>query len=115
MTSVLLRETAVIRLNGSGAGTAKIGPLTAREVWHPANVSVSANNPPTNESQCVIYVGPDTSQANFRDATQSGSTGDSTDKVSADTIPKNFFVWAVWTNGDPNVQASLTVTGMKDV
>lgn len=115
MTTVPLMEQAVIRLNGLGAGVAKIGPLTAREVWHPSNVSVSANNPPTNEAQCVIYVGDSATQANFRDATQSGSTGDSTDKVSADTVPKGKYVWAVWSGGDAGVQATLAVTGTKDV
>jgi hypothetical protein len=115
MTSVTLRETAVINLNGSGTGTARVGPLSAREVWHPQTVSVSANSNPTNEAQCAIYVGESTTQSYFRDQTFTGSSGDSTDKVSSDKLKTGQYVWAVWTNGDANVQAVLTVVGTKDI
>lgn len=115
MITVPMRETAVIRLNGSGAGTAKVGPLSAREVWHPDNASVSANANPTNEAACSVYVGNDASASTFRDACQDGSTGDATGRVSADTVRCGQYVWAVWTGGDANVQAVLTVTGTKDI
>lgn len=111
---VLLNETAVITLNGSGAGTAKLGPLTAREVWYPDSASVKANSNPTNEATCLIYQGPDATQPNFRDGTFSGSSGDSTDKVSLITR-KGQFIWAVWTGGDAGQQATLNVTGEKEV
>lgn len=115
MARVDLNETVVITLNGSGAGTAKLGPLTAREVWYPTQASVKANNNPTNEAVCQIFKGDDTSQANFKDNTFTGSSGDATGKITGRLTKTNGAIWAVWTGGDANVQAMLTVTGEKDV
>jgi hypothetical protein len=116
---VPMRETAFVTLDGSGAGTAKIGPVSAREVWHPENVAVSAVSPlvpPVAEAQCAIYVGNDaTTQTHFRDATVNGTTGDNTDKCNADVIRCGHKVWAVWSGGDANSRACLTVTGTKEV
>lgn len=113
--NVPLRETVTITLNGVGAGTAKVGPLSAREIWHPSNVSVSANtNPPVNDATCSIFVG-DANTQTFRDSCIDGSSGDSTDKCNADQIKCGQYVWAVWSGGDANVRATLTVTGTKDI
>ena len=114
MTSVPLRETASVTLNGAGNGTAKVGPLSAREKWHPASVSVSANQNPTNDAACSIFVG-DANTMNFRDGCIDGSTGDSTDKCNADVISCGQYVWAIWTGGDAGARATLTVTGTKDI
>ncbi|MEU9022349.1 hypothetical protein [Actinomadura sp. NPDC048394] len=114
MTSVPLNETVPVVLNGAGGGTAKVGPLTAREVWHPSNASVKVSTI-TNEAQCLIYVGDSPTQANFMDGTYSGSSGDSSDRVGATTVRVGWYVWAVWTGGDPGATATLTVTGTKDV
>jgi hypothetical protein len=101
-------------LDINGNGSAKVGPLSSREIWSPVNVHVSvATN--TNEATCNIYVGSDTSQANFRDATFSGSSGDATDKVSADTVKCGSHIWATWVGGDPGSQAIIRVTGTKQV
>lgn len=114
MTSVPLNEFATVLLDGTGAGTAKVGPLSAREIWHPATATVSANNNPTNEAQCQIFVG-DSNNLRLRDSTESGSTGDNTGKISADVVKCGEFVWAVWSGGDAGQYAKLTVTGTKDV
>jgi hypothetical protein len=82
---VPLDQTAVVTLNGSGGGTAKVGPLSAREVWFPANVHVRVSTT-TSEAQCLVYVGGDAIQVNFRDGTFTGSSGDSSDRVNADTL-----------------------------
>lgn len=112
--TVTLNETGIVNLDASGNGTAQIGPLSAREVWNPASAHVQvASN--INEAQCTIYAGPDTSQQYFRDNTLSGSTGDSTDRISADVIKVGNFIWAVWAGGDPGSQAILAVTGTKTV
>jgi hypothetical protein len=111
---VLLNETAVTRLDGSGNGTAKVGPISSREVWSPQNVHVSASSN-TNEAQCEIYVGNSATQSNFRDSTFSGSSGDASDRVNADTVKIGAWIWAVWTGGDPGATATLAVTGSKDV
>jgi hypothetical protein len=103
-----------VTLNGSGNGTARVGPLNARETWHPENVHVSvASN--VNEATCAIYVGDAPIQQNFRDATFTGSSGDSTDKVGADTVGPNVKIWAVWSGGDAGAQAVIRVTGTKDI
>lgn len=115
MTTVPLRETVRITLDGTGSGTAKIGPISAREVWHPSNVAVSANAGASNEATCNIYVGLSATQSNFRDGTVNGSAGDSTDKVNADTVRCGEYVWATWSGGNAGVTAVLSVTGTKDV
>jgi hypothetical protein len=115
MTNVQLRQQALATLDGSGNGTAKVGPLSAREVWHPDNVHVSVSGSVTNEAVCKIYVGDAIQDSAFRDATYSGSSGDATDKVNADTVKCAQFVWAQWTGGDPGHIGTMIVTGNKDL
>lgn len=113
---VPLDQSATVTLNGSGNGTAKLGPLTARETWYPSNVHVRTNQTSvTNEATCAIYVGDQAITWNFRDTTFTGSSGDSTGKVSADRIRSGQYVWAVWTGGDAGAVAVLNVTGERDV
>lgn len=109
-----LRETAFVVLDASGNGTAKVGPLSARETWYPENVGVKVNANPTNEASCTISVG-DPNTKSFRDFTVSGSSGDSTGKVSGDKLVKGDYVWADWVGGDPGQRATLTVMGTKRV
>lgn len=109
-----LRETVVGTLDGSGNGTLKAGPLTAREMWHPDKAAVSANANPTNEAVCVVSVGDVNTRA-FRDNTFTGSSGDSTDTIGSDTLRRGEFVWAQWTGGDAGQQMRLTVTGEKEI
>jgi hypothetical protein len=109
-----LRESAVIVLDGSGNGTAKLGPLSAREIWYPDNVHVSVSTT-TKEAHCNIYMGSDTTQSNFRDESTFASSGDSSGTCNADTVRVGHSIWAVWTGGDANSQAVLTVTGLKDI
>ncbi len=115
MTIVRLYQSGVITLDGSGNGTVKVGPLSAREVWHPENAHVSANQNPTKQAQCRVFVGDSVTQQNYRDGTINGSSGDSTDRINADVIKCGQYVWAVWTGGDANVTAVLTVTGTKEI
>jgi hypothetical protein len=106
--------TASVVLNASGNGTAKVGPLSAREKWSPngAHVSCATN---TKEAQCAIYAGTSVYPNTFRDATLSGSTGDSTDRVSNDQIGCGEYIFAVWSGGDANTRATLNVTGEKTI
>lgn len=110
-----LDETVFVTLDGSGNGTVNVGPLTAREVWHPTSASVRVNTGATNEAQCSVFVGQFATQENFRDLTFTGSAGDSTDKVSGKPVKKGDYVWAVWTGGDPGQRACLNVIGTKDI
>lgn len=120
MPRVSFRETAVVRLDVNGEGTARVGPLTAREVWYPSNVSIQTTFPgtataPTNEADCDLFVGPIASPEFFRDTSAQASTGDATGACSADILRCGEYVWAKWRAGDADVQATLTVTGVKDV
>jgi hypothetical protein len=112
-TVPIVPGTATVALDGSGNGTAKLGPVGAREVWQPsvASVSVATN---AAEASCKILVGDPVSQT-FVDGTLSGSTGDSTDRVSAYSIPLGWFVWAKWAGGDPGAVATLSVGGTRTV
>lgn len=117
MTRVPLQpQSNAITLDGSGNGIAKIGPISARETWYPVNAHVSANiGHVTNEAQCIVYVGDGLGPNNFRDGTLSGSSGDTTDAIANDVVKQGQYVFAVWTNGDPGVLATLTVTGQREV
>lgn len=115
MTDVPIRPgTATVALDGSGNGTAKIGPTGARETWNAAvaSVSVSTN---TLEAACRIFVGDQPTANNYVDGTLSGSTGDSTDRVNARQLRLGDFIWAVWTGGDSGSVATLNITGTRDV
>lgn len=113
---VPLNETGLVTLDAFGNGTVSIGPLSAREIWYPANAHVCTEETTvTNEAVCQVYVGDTPIKPNFRDNTFTGSSGDSTDRVSADIIRVGRYVWAVWTGGDPGSTAVLNVTGTRDI
>lgn len=115
-TQTLKGTFATVTLDGSGNGVAKIGPSSAREIWHPENVHVSANTGNvTNEASCLVYVGQTVGANNFRDGTLSGSSGDTTDAVNADEITVGEYIFAVWSGGDAGVTATMVVTGSKDI
>lgn len=113
MTTVPLNQATTVTLNSSGNGTAKLGPLSARESWQPAIAHVSASTA-VNEAVCKVYVGSSPIAANFRDGTFSGSSGDASDNV-AGLVRVGEWVWGVWTGGDSGAVATLTVTGTKEV
>lgn len=114
--TVPLNESSSTTLDVNGNGVAFVGPLSAREIWSPVNAHVSANAQPVNDAQCQVFVGDNTvTPANYRDGTFAGSSGDSTDRIDADTIKCGHYVFAVWTGGDSGVTATLTVTGSKTV
>lgn len=106
-----LNESADVVLDGSGAGTAQLGPSGPDETWTPSSVSVLASST-TNESMCKIYVGPTATRPYFKDLTVDGSTGDATDRANV-LIRKGNYVWAVWSGGDPGATATLNVDGTR--
>ena len=109
--TVPLNQTAPVTLDASGNGTARVGPISLREVWNPAQVSVRVSTN-ANEAQCAVYIGDDTSAPNFQDGTLLGSSGASTTNV-AGPVYVGQYVFAVWTGGDPGAQGQMTVTGTK--
>lgn len=113
MTTVPLNASQPVTLDASGNGTAKLGPLSARETWRPTNVHVSVTTN-VNEATCTVYVGDSPSASTFRDSSYSGSSGDMLDSL-VDVIAAGWYVYAVWTGGDPGAQATAVVTGTRDV
>jgi hypothetical protein len=114
---VPLNESKVVTLNGSGNATAQLGPLSGREVWYPTTVSVSAGQAVVGplDAHCNVYVGNIAPSADqFRDASRTGSSGDSSGNVVG-TIRSGQYIWAVWTGGNPGQNAYLRVVGEKDV
>lgn len=111
--TVPLYEYATTVLDQFGNGQAQVGPISAREVWTPSNVHVSADQPPVTDSQCSVFVGDIISPQNFRDQTFSGSSGDQTDACSSDIVKCGNYIFAVWSNGDAGVTATMVVTGTK--
>jgi hypothetical protein len=105
-----LNVSAQVTLDGSGDGTASIGPLSSGEVWSglTAAVRVATN---VNEAICSIYSGAAATAGYGRGATTWGSTGDSTSQLSEVRVGGQVF--AVWTGGDAGQVATLTVTGTK--
>ena len=114
MTTVPLNQSAAVILDGSGAGTARLGPVAAREAWTPERTAVHVNEDVvTLEARCRVYMGSEASPPNYVDGTLSGSTGDSTDRVPP--VQAGQYVWAVWAGGDPGAQGYVNVTGTKTV
>jgi hypothetical protein len=106
-------DTADTTLDGSGNGTAKLGPAGAGESWLPSNVSVLCSSN-VNEATCKVYAGPTATNPYFKDLTVDGSTGDSTDRCNV-PILKGSYVWAVWSGGDAGATGTLNVDYVKTV
>lgn len=116
MRTLSLTQSAQITLNGSGDGTAQLGPSSPGEVWAPSVVSVGTEETSvTNEAQCKIYCGPAPAQPYYVDGTLSGSTGDSSSNVTGQMLYPGQYVIAVWTGGDPGAVAFLNVQGTRTV
>lgn len=118
MTTVLLNPSNAVTLDGSGNGRVQLGPVAAGEIWTCSFVHVKTNQKPgtvKSEAQCVIYSGATPDDTAYVDGTLSGSTGDVTDAAAAYPVIVGEYIWAVWTGGDPGVQAVMRITGTKEV
>lgn len=116
MRTLSLNRTATVTLNGSGNGTAQLGPASPGEVWEPSVVSVSVGETSvTDEAQCKIYCGPTAASPSFVDGTLSGSTGDSTTNVAGQKLYPGQYIFAVWTGGDPGKVAVMSIQGTRNV
>jgi hypothetical protein len=112
--SIPLNLSASVKLNGSGNGTAQLGPGFPGEIWSPAVVSVSVSTN-VSEAQCKIYAGIVAVPATFIDGTLSGSTGDSTDRISGQVFYPGQFIIAVWSGGDVGAIATMNIQGSRQV
>jgi len=113
MTTVTLNATAVVKLDGSGNGTAQIGPNAHGVIWHPEVVQVKVSTF-TKSATCLIYSGGTATDVNFVDGTYNGALNAS-DNIRGQVLHLGDQVFAVWTGGDANAQATLTVSGTKEV
>ena len=113
MTRLPLSESASVTLNGSGAGTARLGPTGSGVTWYPRVVGVRVT-PATNSPQCRIYAGPSATDDNFVDGTYTGNQN-SSDAIDGQVLRLGQYVFAVWAGGDAAAQATLTVTGEKEI
>ena len=116
MAALPLNETGQVTLDGSGNGTLRVSPDSSHEHWLPTLVSVKCSTAAA-EASCKIYAGPAATDDSYVDGTLSGSTGDSTDRVSGYEIARTRtpYLWAVWAGGDPGAQATMVVNGTKEI
>lgn len=112
MRQLPLSVRASTVLDGSGNGIAQAGPLSPGETWSGLTVSVRVATQAA-EATCSIYAGADATAAYFADATTWGSTGDSTQNLGTVRVGQN--VSAAWSGGDPGAQATMTITGTRQV
>ena len=113
MRSGPMDENASVQLDGSGNGTLAMRPYSANLIWMPdvVSVKVSTNN---SEASCKVYIGPSATDQYFVDATITGSTGDSTDRISGKQVDTHGnTLWAVWAGGDANATATMRITGQE--
>lgn len=112
MRQLPLTAKAYVTLNADGNGTASAGPLSPGEVWSNLTVAVKvATN--VNEAVCSVYAGAAATPGYYAGGTTWGSTGDSSTNIPVVRVGGNVF--AVWTDGDPGGQATMTVTGTRTV
>jgi hypothetical protein len=116
--TVTLGQSAVVTLDGTGAGTARIGPVNARETWSPQTISGKTTQAPgtiVSEAQWRTYIGPGADDQYYVDSTLDGSTGDSTTNCQGQVVNCGEYVWMVWTGGDAGAQGRLNVSGSKTI
>lgn len=113
MATLPLSEAAFVTLDGSGNGTAKIGPNAHGVVWKPSRVAIKTSTAVLSPT-CQLFVGTAAARENFIDGTFTGQQN-ATDAIVGQELRLGSYVWAVWTGGDVGAQATLTVTGSKDI
>lgn len=115
-STLTLNEDKAVFLDGSGNGTVQLFPDGSHEKWMPTGASVKCSSS-VLEASCKIYIGNQVNDHNFVDGTLSGSTGDSTDRVSGYVIGRTSdpYIFAVWSGGDVGAQATLSITGTKTI
>src|SRR5215831_2025219 len=106
-----LKFAATVILDGSGNGTASLGPNVGQR-WIVRTASVNIPNA-VAIPQCNIYMGAAPIPAEFIDGTWTGNM-DSTSKTNSYPLTHGEKIWAVWTAGDVGATATLNITGWHD-
>lgn len=107
MPTYPLDANATVTLNGSGNGSASVGPSSA-QMWTVSYTTVSTVSQAAPLPTCQIYTGNANSPITLLDSTFTGN-GDSTDAPA--TLYPGFYVWAVWTGGNAGDVATVRVQG----
>lgn len=111
MPEVNLSEFTQITLDGSGNGTAQVGPRGHGVTWKPAVASIKmTGGTPSGVATCFVYAGGSATDSNFVDSTYDVQN-DSTDRVGGQQLVRGQYVWAVWSGGNPGAIATLAVNG----
>jgi hypothetical protein len=116
-TLALSGISAQVTLNGSGNGTAQVGPRTPGHIWYPQSVTISMLGgfpavSGTNTPICSIYAGAGTNAGNLVDATYQ-VLGASSSMVQGQALYPGQSIFAVWLWGNPGVLATLNVFGSR--
>jgi hypothetical protein len=82
-------------------------------LWHPTVASVKVSTA-TRSPQCVVYAGDSATDANFVDGTYTGNQN-GTSNIAGQEIRLGLYVFAVWSGGDPGAEATLSISGTKDI
>lgn len=107
MPNAPLNTSASVKLDGSGNGTASIGPDVGAH-WELGTIAVSVETA-TLEPTCDIYVSA-VAPGNLVDGTYTGSR-DSTDSANGLKLGPGQKVFAVWKGGDANAKATVSIFG----
>lgn len=92
-------------------GTAMVMFSPHGESWEVTRLTVAVSTA-VEESTASYYIGP-VSEQNLQEATQAGSTGDTTD--IATTLVDGDQLWVVWTGADVGAVATATLRGWRSV
>lgn len=111
-TQLVLQTSASCVLNAQGDGTAACGPSLPGTSWNPETVAISVDTN-NSEAACSVYLGISAQAGYLLGATQTGSSGDSTDCTA--TVWPGQSIIAAWTGGDPGAIATMSVFGTKQV
>ena len=100
--------SVTVKLDGSGNGSAQIGPQGAY-IWILGTISISTlNQSQTTVPSCTTYAGSSPTPSNFVDDTFNGQ-GNTTTKAAGKTLYPGQNVFAQWTGGVPGDTATLLV------
>lgn len=113
MTSLPLSEFVSVTLDGSGNGRVRIGPTSPGVEWRPTVCGVRVSSMSVSPT-CQIFAGATPTPDNYVDGTYTGQQN-STDAIAGQVLRIGQYVWAVWAGGTPGAEATLTVTGTKDI
>ncbi len=108
MPSYPLATSASVALDGSGKGTARLGPQVGQR-WRLRTASILVVNA-ILIPQCKIYMGAAPLDPFFVDGTYTGALA-STSNVNGRPLTNGQQIFAVWTGGDAGAVATLTITG----